>query len=216
MPRTLARDATHVYAATADGLLLGSLASEAVASAAGIPRSILLEEPTIERVHRAALAHLALRPERIGRMARDVRRRGWLPIASFRVARELDRNVGRDSDEVFLSGAVRHLNDSDSDRSEDLELSLTFSWDLGDLAYHPEEIDISREAREVIELRDDILDEITQLYFDRRRALAQLTAIGDSAGAEVESLRLRVAELTAGIDAWTGGWFGSRAWSPVP
>ncbi len=142
-------------------------------------------------------------------MARDVRRRGWLPIASFRVARELDRNVGRDSDEVFLSGAVRHLNDSDSDRSEDLELSLTFSWDLGDLAYHPEEIDISREAREIIELRDDVLDEITQLYFERQRVLAALHGLGSVPSEQSLTLRLRAAELAAGIDAWTGGWFSS-------
>ena len=66
----------------------------------------------------------------------------------------------------------------------------------------------SREAREVIELRDDVLDEITQLYFERGRVLVELAAA--QTPEEALRLRLRAAELAAGIDAWTGGWF-SRA-----
>ena len=49
-------------------------------------------------------------------------------------------------------------------------------WELGDLAYNPEAIDVSHEAREVIELRDEVLDEVTQLYFERRRVLLALSA----------------------------------------
>jgi hypothetical protein len=111
-------------------------------------------------------------------------------------------------DESFVSGALRQLADHDEERSDDNELSLTLTWEFADLAYHPEQIDISREAREIIELRDDVLDEITQLYFERRRVLAELAAA--ESPAEATRLRLRAAELAAGIDAWTGGWF-SRA-----
>ena len=54
---------------------------------------------------------------------------------------------------------------------------------------------------------DDVLDEVNQLYFERRRVLAELSIAPPG-----ERLRLgiRAAELAAGIDAWTGGWF-SRA-----
>ena len=62
----------------------------------------------------------------------------------------------------------------------------------------------------MIELRDDVLDEITQLYFERRRVLAQLQALPDPGDAEALRLRLRADELAAGIDAWTGGWFGRQ------
>jgi hypothetical protein len=97
------------------------------------------------------------------------------------------------------------LNDRDRDRSHALELQFIVSWNLGDIAYHPESIDVSREAREIIELRDDVLDEISQLYFERRRLLAEAAALGDSR--EAGSLRLRAAQMAAGIDGWTGGWF---------
>jgi len=48
------------------------------------------------------------------------------------------------------------------------EFGITAVWELGDLLYNPEEIDISKEARALAELRDDILKEVTQFYFRRR------------------------------------------------
>jgi len=61
----------------------------------------------------------------------------------------------------------------------------------------------------VIELRDDVLDEITQLYFERRRTLRQIAALGADSP-EAEPLHQRAAELAAGLDAWTGGWFSRQ------
>ena len=46
-----------------------------------------------------------------------------------------------------------------------------------------------------------------QLYFERRGLLQQLAASPDADGPEVRQLELRAAELAAGLDAWTGGWF---------
>jgi hypothetical protein len=168
----------------------------------------LPEDPPIERVHRAALEFLDLGPHRIDEMRRGVRLRGWLPELALVGAAARDRDETSGLDESFVSGALRQLVDRDEESSSGNEVSLSFVWDLADLAYHPEQIDISREAREVIELRDDVLDEITQLYFERRRVLAELAAAATPD--EAIRLRLRAAELAAGIDAWTGGWF-SRA-----
>jgi hypothetical protein len=55
-----------------------------------------------------------------------------------------------------------------------------------------------------------VLDEITQLYFERRRVLAELGALDGPPTPEQRRLRLRADELAAGIDAWTGGWFSRR------
>ena len=68
-----------------------------------------------------------------------------------------DRHRTTDFDQAFLSGETRHLVDRDRDRGDAYGVSLTLSWDLGDIAYEPESIDVSRETREVIELRDDVL-----------------------------------------------------------
>jgi hypothetical protein len=159
-------------------------------------------------VQRAVLAYLELRPEGIRALRQGVGRRGWWPLVSLRLLRAQDEDRGADYDEAFLYGELRRTVDRDSSTARDFEASLTFSWNLGDIAYHPEQIDVSREAREVIKLRDDVLDEVTQLYFERRRVLAELAARPDAPPAEHLRLRLRAAELAAGIDAWTGGWFG--------
>jgi len=111
-------------------------------------------------------------------------------------------------------GARMAPPDPEQEVPPDLELQLSVSWDLGEIAYHPESIDVSREAREIIELRDDVLDEITQLYFERRRVIAAFASQPDSPAAA--EYKLRAAQLAAGIDAWTGGWFGRQLAATTP
>jgi hypothetical protein len=115
------------------------------------------------------------------------------------------RDADRDLDRAFTSGALRELLDERVVRSREYGVALTLSWDLGDAAFHPESIDVSREARALVELRDDVLDEVNRLYFERLRVLASLDTAEPG---QMVLLRLRAAELTAGLDAWTGGWFG--------
>jgi hypothetical protein len=207
--RALAGDPAVLFAAADTGLLAGAaLVPNAAGEAAERPPLGLPEEPAIERVHQAALAYLRLGPKWIDAMQQGVARRGWLPVVLLHGALARDKSQATAWDEAVTGGALWSLVDRDHDRAEDFDVGVTFSWDLGDIAYHPEAIDVSREAREVIELRDDVLDEITQLYFERRRVLAQLQSLSDPIDAE--RLRLRADELAAGIDAWTGGWFGRQ------
>jgi hypothetical protein len=164
--------------------------------------------PDILAVQRAALAYLELQPGIANDMRARAERARWLPVVSFRMGAERARSDGRGWDQSYVSGGLRNLYDEGHDRDQDLSLDLTLAWDLGDGVFNPDEVDVSRELRSVIALRDDVLDEVTQLYFERRRALAQLAQ--PASEAEAAALRLRSAELAAGIDAWTGGWF-SRA-----
>lgn len=209
--RALAGDAAVLFAAADTGLLAGA-APESRAESAGpaAPPLVWPEEPGIERVHQAALAYLRLGPKPMDSLKQGVARRGWLPVVVLHGALAHDTSRATAWDELVSGGDLWSLVDQDRDRQEDYDVGLTFSWDLGDLSYNPEQIDVSREAREVIELRDDVLDEITQLYFERRRVLAQLLLLPDPGEAERLRLRLRADELAAGIDAWTGGWFGRQ------
>ena len=209
--RALAGDASVLFAAADTGLLAGEAAAPHQASASpAVPALVLPEEPGIERVHQAALAYLRLGPGWMDALKQGVSRRGWLPVVVLHGALARDKAYTTAWDEAVTGGSLWSLVDRDLDRAEDYDVGLTFSWDLGDLAYHPEAIDVSHEAREVIELRDDVLDEITQLYFERRRVIAQLQLLPDPGEAEQLRLRLRADELAAGIDAWTGGWFGRQ------
>jgi hypothetical protein len=206
--RSLAWVAGDLVVATDDGVL--QLAFETRTSA---PRADVLvraprSEPSLAEVHRAALAHLDLGPARIEALRRGASRRGLLPILELRGSLGAERLLRHDTDETFTSGALHRLYDRQSSGARDWAAAAVLAWDLGDVAFHPEELDVAKEAREVIELRDDVLDEVTQLWFERRRVLDDLDA--QPPGLEARRLALRADELAAGIDAWTGGWFGAR------
>ena len=58
----------------------------------------------------------------------------------------------------------------------------------------------------MVQLREDILEEVTRLFFERKRLLLDMeTSVGDERPS-IEK-QLKVQELTAYIDALTGGQF---------
>jgi hypothetical protein len=222
--RALAHDGETLLVAADRGLLVGvpdetaggaPVAAEARARFAP-PSGSSLCDPPIAAVQRAALAHLDLTGARTARMWRGVRRRGALPAVTVDGTIADDRRHFRTWDEAVTGGTQYRLFDRDRDRLLERAISLRLTWNLGELLYHPEEIDVSTEMRRTIELRDDVLDELNQLYFDRLRA-RQAAAQAGSDTPEGAREALRAEELAAGIDAWTGGWFGPRAGrSPCP
>lgn len=62
----------------------------------------------------------------------------------------------------------------------------------------------------MVQLRDDVLNEVTRLYFERRRVQIEfLTSPPKEIATKLEKT-LRLQELTAGIDALTGGYLSNR------
>jgi hypothetical protein len=150
----------------------------------------------------------------VRRLRRGIAVRGLLPEVDLRYGTSKRHAHSWQYDESFVSGGMHRLHDWDDDRQRDRDYGIVLSWDLRSLAYDPEMVDVSDEARRLIQLRDDVLDEVNQLYFERQRVL--LEAAGrEPASPEAARLRLRAAELAAGLDAWTGGWFG-RATGSTP
>jgi hypothetical protein len=206
-----------VYAAGARGLFAGHARSEAAEPSAALTPAEppWAGEPTVRQVQVAAIRYLDLAPGRIRALQRGVRRRGWLPRFELRGAYGGRDSREHDYDEAYTYDAPRLFFDRQEERSRDFAASAVLVWDLGDLAYHPESLDVSKEAREIIELRDDVLDEVTQLYFERRRALLQLAGTPPAPVDEAARLRLRADELASGLDAWTGGWWSRAASDPA-
>ncbi len=72
-----------------------------------------------------------------------------------------------------------------------------------------EQIRVINESQDIVKLRDKVLDEVTRLYFDRRRLQVELllSPAGDLRTQLENELRLQ--ELTANLDALTGGSFSA-------
>jgi len=215
--RDVAGDAERVLAATEDGLLDGRLEARAEPEAAMRRAAVLAlefpgrREPAVQEIFRAALDYLALRPEAMRNLRRGLATRGLFPKLELRLQRGRLLETDLDYDESFVSGDLRRLHDQHQGSQHDATALMQLTWELGDVAFSPDAIDLSREARAVIQLRDDVLDEITHLFFERRRVLLELAALDPLQDVPAfERLRLRADELAAGLDSWTGGWFGQR------
>jgi hypothetical protein len=162
--------------------------------------------PDVAAVHAAALAYLDLAPEQLRRVEQLARRRGWLPLLRAGASGGSDRERDRDRDEVFTSGEQRSLFDTHYARDRGIDGDLEIVWDFTRLADPDDALAVSRERRLVIELRDQVLERVNRLYFERLRARDALLAAGGDEARRREH-ELRVAELTAQLDAWTGGRF---------
>jgi len=215
--RDVAGGTERVLAATEDGLLDGRLEARAEPEAAMRRAAVLAlefpgrREPAVQEIFRAALDYLALRPEAMRNLRRGLATRGLFPKLELRLQRGRLLETDLDYDESFVSGDLRRLHDQHQGTQRDVAALLQLTWELGDLAFSADALDLSKEARAVIQLRDDVLDEITHLFFERRRVLLELAALDPLQDVPAsERLRLRADELAAGLDSWTGGWFGQR------
>jgi len=62
----------------------------------------------------------------------------------------------------------------------------------------------------MVQLRDDILDEVNKLYFERIRVKMELDALQIEDRKKRFEKELRLRELTASLDGLTGGYFSGQ------
>lgn len=95
----------------------------------------------------------------------------------------------------------------DADQGQTQEYKIKLRWRLDKLVMSSERIRVINEAQDIVKLRDKVLAEVTRLYFDRRRLQVEmLLSPKIDLMARVKD-ELRLLELTANIDALTGGSF---------
>jgi hypothetical protein len=154
-------------------------------------------EPSIQTVHQLAIEYAEVHPEKIRSWRRGARNRALLPRVSFgldRAATDLFHwDTGQNPD-VLQKGR------------DYLEWDATLSWDLGDFVWSTSQTTIDSRSKLMVELREDILDQVTRLYFERRRLQLELMDPALDAQSRLDR-DIRVAELTALVDGLTGGEF---------
>jgi ligand-binding sensor domain-containing protein len=176
------------------------------------------EVSDVRRLQRAVLSYLELGPRRLARLEESARRAPLLPVIRATLSAEADRGRSRERDQAFTSGSTRDLIDHDSESASGLGLQVQLTWDLDELLAPDRALAVSRERRELIELRDQVLDRVNRLYFERLRVLARLRALdaGPEHASERAELEIRSRELAAGLDAWSGGLFSRLEESSPP
>jgi hypothetical protein len=168
-------------------------------------------EPSIKEVHDAAIRYAEVQPSKIESWRRAAAIKALLPSVSLDGGVATDENIdldrgGTGDPDKFIFGP----------KEKSYDWSVGLNWDLGELIWNDDQTSIDTRSKLMAELRDDVLNEVTHLYYERRRLHVEM-ALSSSKDLAVQIERqIRLDELTAGIDGLTGGYFSkhlhSRLW----
>lgn len=195
----------NLYAACDKGLFKAKPASLNKNKSVNILAVYYHDEPSINAVQQAAIKYAEVEPEKIAAWRRQAAKKAWLP----RVSVGLDRNV---TDLWHWEGGSTTKVDDDFLRKgrDAIEWDINLSWDLGDLIYNSAQTSIDVRSKLMVQLRDDILDEVTKIYFERLRVKMELDNLSIEDRKKRFEKELRLQELTAYLDGLTGGYFSSQ------
>lgn len=182
----------EIYLATYKGLFKSAYFSPS--SNKTTLQEILAKEPSIYEVQQAALRYNETHPDKIRKWRNAVKFRALFPTISLDYDKTITTALGATYDRVQVGPR---------------DWGISFSWDVGDLVWNSYEDDIDTRSRLNTQLRLDILDEINRVYFERLRLKKDITC-GSFAEEELFQKDLRLQELTAIIDGYTGGYFSRR------
>jgi hypothetical protein len=207
----------HIYAAAARGLFVIRQSSLREDSKSNMPaidshQKIVFTdyaqieeyfsfEPAVADVQAMAIEYAEVHPDKI----KQWRKRAQISALAPSVSAGIDRSAT----EKFHwdTGA----NPDALIKGKDfLDWDVGVSWNLGELIWNNDQTSIDSRSKMMVELREDVLDQVTRIYFERRRI--QIDLLGNAtldAMGKIEQ-QMRLAELTAIIDGYTGGRFSRR------
>jgi hypothetical protein len=214
-------DAGHKASAAAEG---GGGADPAQAKAKaqnkskafGKLRQILKAEPSAREVQRAALKFYKLEPERINRMATATRAKALVPEIEGSIDNSVGHTFTNTRDGLFSQQSLSLIDQNNPDgykervqtNTDNLLWRVRAVWNLDRLVFNSEELDV----KSLNSLEENLVREVTTLYFSRQRLIANLILSGPEEDEEIFYELLRLDEMSATIDALTGNYFGSKAW----
>lgn len=153
------------------------------------------EPPIAEVLRRAVKTSRSLGPERTRALCRRARLAGLVPTLKVAARRGLERGLS--------SSSTLESERQNASEGDDLTFEASLTFDLPRLVFASEEVRVLSIERWLANDRRKLLEEVTRLYFQRRR-LVQERAL---AQAPDEELDLNIAEHEALLDAFTDGWF---------
>ncbi|MDD5005601.1 MAG: hypothetical protein PHS93_03750 [Candidatus Omnitrophica bacterium] len=146
-------------------------------------------EPSIEEIQKAAIEYAEVNIDKIKKWRNEARWKALCPTISV----GYDKNVYGSSTGAMAVGP----------RGWDMD----FSWDISELIWNADQTSIDSRSRLTVQLRQDVLDQVTRLYYERLRMKTEILLI--PAQDEIEKLHkeLEFQEITANLDGLTNGYF---------
>jgi len=159
------------------------------------------DEPAISDIQEAAIKYAEVHPDKIKEWRSAAEKKALLPNVSVGLDRYITDYWHWDSG----------TNPDTLQKGKDAVIwDISMSWDLGDLIWSSDQTSIDTRSKLMVELRDDIMNEVTRTYFERRRLQIDLFASPPKDLKLSLEKELRLQELTADIDALTGNYFSGH------
>lgn len=172
------------------------------------------KEPSIQQVHAWAADYAKANPNMVDRWLAASRSFAALPEVTleYRLQDGWDQGffyVADDGTPLSLPDQEPQAILDDAGQDQDRRYLVRAKWELDKLVMSSERIRVLQEAQDIAKLRDKVLGDVTELYFERRRLQVEmLLNPSNDVKRQVRDV-LQLQELTAGIDALTGGAFSA-------
>ena len=197
--------AANLYVASSKGLFKSQSLDLIGQNSSQGQKDLLDNVPTIEQVQQAAMRFAEVEPDKIKNWRRLAAKKAWLPQMSL----GLDRNTA--DLWHWESGSTTKEGDDNLRKGRDsFDWDVSLSWDLGDIVWSEAQNSIDVRSRLTVQLRNDILDEVTKIYFERLRVKEDLASLDIRDKNKRKEKELRVKELNAYLDGLTGGYFSQK------
>lgn len=166
---------------------------------------LIEREPAVQTLQQEAIKYANVSNAKIKRWHSASRLRALVPDLSVGKDLDIDNNIHVDTASTTTPDAFVQGPD---DRGKSTSIDLT--WNLGDFVWSSAQTSIDSREKSMVELRDEILNEVTRLYFERRRAQIEFAMHPPEDPLEHMNAKLRIDELTANLDALTNGYLSRK------
>ena len=174
-------------------------------------------EPAVEDVQKASLRFFKVHPEKVAGYRSGAKWKALMPDLELIFNNEYGTNDRYLYDYLYkgrypapygtCTGAdCWPTKDEETVKRASLSLGVRAHWSLDRLIFNAEILDVSS----LVGVQEGLLREITSLYFTRRRLMTAMVLNPPQSPHEQITEQLRLDEITANIDALTGGYFSAE------
>ena len=183
---------------------------------------VLKKIPSIQETQKWAIAYADVSKNKIEQWKKLAKRKAWIPKVSIGADGDKNRKVSDSVWGSYSSGGQEYLGTDDKSFDSNFSWDVSLSWDLSDLVWSTDQTTIDVRSRSMVQLREDILKQVTSLYFERLRiqlSIESELAANKSIHSQTEKVfvlnavvqkKIRIEEITALIDSYTDGQFSKH------
>lgn len=180
-------------------------------------------EPSIVEVQKVVLGYHNLEEKEVSQWKKRAKLSALLPRFQVsydrRVKNDVDIDIGNN---VYVGSSGVTVGPDEGTYSEnsnsDQNVGVKAVWYLGELIFNPEQLDISRESRNLIRERQMLLAEVNKHYYERKRLRGIINGLESgkippakksTRDKDIFLASVKLEEETAALDALSGGWFSN-------